>query len=542
MFIASDQMEISWGQPAPVGVVTTIIGLLLTPTGDVESQQTSQLPADAIVTAASATVTVQEAGTIAAGKIAQVRQGENDKVVVIDFGALRTVSALTLPAGTALSAVRRWSGAGFTWMSIPPEALALAPVGFAEVQTERLELTFTGAVSAASAATGLLVTLPGAPADLVLEVGGVRAWSRPGPVRLAVPQGGTTPQASFDVPLAAELQAALARGGADPVVTLRTGTPCIQGLSLNVQYVRVHRVVLPPAGLVVGAETEAEADAFLPLPVAAATWQVVRVELVVAGRMPAWRSWPLPDPPVNPDARLVLDPAHSYAARLPAGWLAPLAELTGIRLPVELPAGFGGAELAAVLHQGNLDQPVAPLPAARFLPAPLAADPAGGSRWIELRLAKPVKVVPGATWWVEVTATRGACDWPLSAADDDSAPDTIRLRRSLPGPPFRPLAVQVRRDVTALVPAGRLRVLGTPRSDDLRPGVVPLLQGGGAAQVAPGFTPTPASGVVTLTLDPATPASAARGEIADNQLRLRLRLHSAGQVTLSAATVYYRTP
>jgi hypothetical protein len=114
----------------------------------------------------------------------------------------------------------------------------------------------------------------------------------------------------------------------------------------------------------------------------------------------------------------------------------------------------------------------------------------------------------------------------------------VRLRRSLPGPPFRPLAVQLRRGNDTLLPAGTLRVIGTPRSDELRPAVVPLLQGSGAPQLAPGFTPSPTSGVVSLT--PAPAATAARGEIGDDLLRLRLRLHSAGQVTLSTAKVYYQ--
>jgi hypothetical protein len=278
----------------------------------------------------------------------------------------------------------------------------------------------------------------------------------------------------------------------------------------------------------------------LPLPAESSTWAVVRVELTVSGRLPSWRGWPLPDPTLNVDARLVIDPGHSFAARLPATWLAPLGELSGIRVPLILPAGFAGAELSAVLYQGDLEAPTTPVAAARFVPATVVANADGGELWVALQLFKPVKVPPAATWWVEIAATRGSCEWPMT--QDAAASDEIRLRRSLPGPPFRPLAVQARRGVTPLLPAGRLRIIGTPRSDDLRPAVVPLLQGSGSAQVAPGFTPKPTSGVVTLTPDPATPATAARGEIAANALRLRLRLYSAGEVAITAATVYYRSP
>ncbi|WP_458233127.1 hypothetical protein, partial [Roseateles sp. P5_E8] len=78
------------------------------------------------------------------------------------------------------------------------------------------------------------------------------------------------------------------------------------------------------------------------------------------------------------------------------------------------------------------------------------------------------------------------------------------------------------------------------RSDDLRPAVVPLLAGSGAPQVAAGVTPSASTGTVTLT--PTIAATAARGEIAGNALQLRLRLHTAGQVTINAATVYYQKP
>jgi len=529
-------MDMGWGVVQTTSYPMTLFMTLMTFEGDVETTKVTTIPADAIITEATATITVKEAGVIAAGKVAQVRNGENSTVVVLDFGALRTVSSLSLPSGKTLVSLRRWAGTGFTSVYLTAAQLAGSSISFAEVQSERLELTFSTAVAAAVASTALDVTMPGVPTDLSLEIAGVRAWSRPGPVKLS---SAATPEATFTVPVIAELQAALARG-ANPAVTLRTGTPCSQGLSLSIGYIRVHAVALPPAGLVVGGESEAEVEASLPLPAASSTWEVVRIELTVAGRMPAWRAWPLPDPLVNGAARLVIDPAHSYAARLPASWLAPLGELLAIRLPLVLPPGFLGAELAAVLHQGTLDLPIAPVPSARFKPTPIAADPVGGERWVELQLAKPVKIPPGATWWVEITATRGACDWPMSQVTSDALPDAIRLRRSLPGPPFRPLHVAARLGPDAIVPAGRLRILGTPRSDDLRPAVVPLLHGSSAPQVAPGFTPAPASGVVTLT--PAISATAARGEIAGGALRLRLRLHSAGQVTITAATVYYRTP
>lgn len=507
--------------------------------GVLETSLVTSLPTDALLTSAIARITLSEGGTVAAGLVARVRNGETSRVLVVDFGALRTVSSLALPSGKTLSTLAQWVGNQFKTLDNLGSFTGKTAIAFSEIQTERLELTFGSNIDAVAAANQLLVTIPSAPTDLAIEIAGSVAWSRPGPARFA-----GNGRFEIEVPITEALQAALAKG-ANPRVTLRSATPCRQQLALDLAFVRVHEVNLPPSGLVVNSEIEAEADAFLALPAASSDWQVVGLEFTVSGRLPSWRAWPVPELAENTDARLVLDPAHSYAARLPTDWLAPLATLAAVRLPVELPPGFGGAELAAVLYQGDLETPTEPVAAARFRPTALAASATGGRVWVEIELAKPVKVAvtapPGSTsaaWWVEISATRGGVDWPLSAVDDEADPDHVRLRRSLPGPPFRPLAVQLRRGNDTLLPAGTLRVIGTPRSDELRPAVVPLLQGNGAPQLAPGFTPSPTSGVVSLT--PAPAATAARGEIGDDLLRLRLRLHSAGQVTLSTAKVYYQ--
>lgn len=531
-------MEVGWSKGTVVETLPLLAAISFQ-LGDVETVRVATLPADAVVTSASAAITVSEAVLITLGRVAQVRQGATGKTVVLDFGALRTVASLTLPSGATLLDVRKWAGDGFTYMADGIAAGgATDRVDFAEVQTERLELTFSGNVGAADL-TGETIEMPGLPTDLRLEVNGTTVWSRPGPTRLPKPEGGGKAEATFSVPLAAELQAALARGP-DPVVALRSATPCAMTLQLSIASVRAHQVALPPSGLVLGVDTEAEVDAALPLPADAGSWLVRQVDVTLSGRLPSWRAWPVPDAPENSDARLVLDPAHSYAARLPVAWLAPLADLTGVRVPLLLPAGFGGAEIAAVLYQGDLEQPAEPVAGARFQPADVPADPAGGLRWVEIAFAKPVKTKPAVTWWVELACTRGSCDWPMTQAIADTGPDSVRLRRSLPGPPFRPLAVRARRGANAVVPCGRLHLLGTPRSDDLRPAVVPLLAGTGAPQVAAGVTPSASTGTVTLT--PTIAATAARGEIAGNALQLRLRLHTAGQVTINAATVYYQKP
>ena len=87
MALFVNDMGMTWGHAGSKDLLTEVVlvGLGLGFSGDVQTVQATTLPADAIVTSASAQITVREAGTIAAAKVAQVRQGENSKVVVIDF-------------------------------------------------------------------------------------------------------------------------------------------------------------------------------------------------------------------------------------------------------------------------------------------------------------------------------------------------------------------------------------------------------------------------------------------------------------------------
>ncbi|MEY4748460.1 MAG: hypothetical protein RIQ60_674 [Pseudomonadota bacterium] len=539
-------MVFTWGPTKAAGYELLRFSPPAPPGGVVRSELATLLPTDTLIHSATAIIQLAAAPDIAAGEVAQVRQGDSNSQVVLDFGALRTVSSLSWPADRQLVALTRWVGDTFQAV----DGLIVRDLQrnqtFADLQTERLCLSFDQSVTPARAATGVRLAMPSAPSGLELEVGGTLAWAHAAPVRLRTdPAGGATavPAARFEVEVTAALQAALARG-ANPVLRLSSATPCAQTLGLRLNSVRVHQVNLPPSGIVVDTAVEDIVDTFLPLPPQSASWQVSRVELGVSGSMPSWRAWPLPDPALNTSARLVIDPGHSYAARLPADWLAPLAELSGIRLPLVLPRGFAGAELVALLYDGTLEAPIAPVAAARFKPSTVAPAPDGEAlRWVELSLSKPLRGPAKDCWWVEVSATRGRCEWPLSAPPGSASgasalSDEVVLRRSLPGPPFRPLAVQLRAGVDALWPAARLRVLGTPRRDDLRPGVVPTLDGA-LLQVAPGFTPSPRSGVVSLALPEGAPASAASGHISNQQLRLRMRVHGAGQFSFSSASVHY---
>ncbi|RZL30921.1 MAG: hypothetical protein EOP35_23050, partial [Rubrivivax sp.] len=236
-------MEVGWGKGSVVETVPLVLAYFFQ-LGDVETVRTATLPADAVVTSATAAITVREAVLITVGRVAQVRQGQSGKTVVLDFGGLRNVASVSLPSGKTLLDVRKWAGDGFTYMADGiPSGGATGSVSFAEVQTERLELTFATNVAAADLLEQT-IEMPGLPTDLRLEVNGVTVWSRPGPTRLTEHEADGTAKASFSVPLAAELQAALTRGP-DPVVALRSATPCSMGLELSIAFMRAHVVALP---------------------------------------------------------------------------------------------------------------------------------------------------------------------------------------------------------------------------------------------------------------------------------------------------------
>ena len=99
------------------------------------------LPEKAIVLDGSVTVTAKPAGSTTIGNVAHVRASSGDPVspsntLVVDFGGMRTVSAVSVPAPPMVQEVRAWLGTKFNTEDIP----GATPFGaqgrqFPEVQT-----------------------------------------------------------------------------------------------------------------------------------------------------------------------------------------------------------------------------------------------------------------------------------------------------------------------------------------------------------------------------------------------------------------------
>ena len=186
-----------------------------------QQQELSQVPIDAIILAATATVTARPADKIVVGDAAQVRPAAGNKLV-IDLQALRTVSGFDSP-GPDVSKVEIWKGTRFETLSGIAGLPSIA-VGFDEQLTERLQITFSAPVSPDDLAVDGVIFLPGAPSDPVVELNDRRLWSQPGQVRLG-PVAGDDPAFVHTVDIAAGLQAAIDRGERPLRLAFRTAVP-----------------------------------------------------------------------------------------------------------------------------------------------------------------------------------------------------------------------------------------------------------------------------------------------------------------------------
>jgi len=300
-------------------------------------------------------------------------------------------------------------------------------------------------------------------------------------------------------------------------------------------------------------EADAEGDwpLSLPLPAGADTWQLVGCELTIQAGIGPGRVLPPLGPALGEDARLVLDPLHALAARLPSADAARLATLTGIRMLVG--AGDVDAELAGVLRVGGGDVPDAVAKPLAFKPATVPTGSAAA--WVTLELVQPYKPKGDQPLWVEVTATRGRLVWPLAIplAEDPivpgqpvPAPRNVLIRRASPGPPYRPIVAKVgapKVEGGTIDPApicGVLRLVGEAFPGQPIAALVPRL--GNVADSGPALSacsPTPAGVVSRLSLNPPLAGAVAVGA-GSPSLPLVLRACAAGTYTITAATLLYR--
>lgn len=504
------------------------------------------VPLGAVVTQAVARVVAAAPGTTTIGGIAGVRAsaGEPDALtseLVVDFGTLRTVSALAAPSGVSITKITPWIGTKFDGRVILTPSSGSA-VTFTELQTERLLVAMATNITPAQLAADGLVTTMTPPADLELGVAGTRVWFRAGPV----PDG-----FSAEVDITTAVQAGVdAATIADPngniavPLALTARVPGDLALSLPEQprFLRTHTVDFPgPTAPPVPFAEEGVADSVLPLPADAPTWTVHRVVATVAVRDPGpQRVLPPDGPPISTEADLLLDADRRLVVRLPRAILARFERLAGIRLLLAPQAD--GIELGGALSVGTASEPGEAVPNATFTPVSL---PAGPRAWASLLLAQPVDLAkiagpaPAGELWVGLGVTRGAAR--LSLADSTVMPVAERasVRRIAPNGLSKPLSVVNRPrsepadpPVPVAADSAALRVIGiAPAAFPIEVAALDVPAGSGS--VGGTVRAVGLGGVTSVTLDPVGSRPS---------LAVRVTTTAATAVTLGPVVVAYIEP
>lgn len=505
-----------------------------------EVATTLQVPLGAVVTKAVVRLSADAPGTTTIGGIATVRaaagepDGASDQLVV-DFGTLRTVSAIAAPA--AISHVTPWAGTSFLGGVTLLTSLSGMEVSFTEVQTERL-LIDLGANTLPSALAGSgLVTTTTPPADLELRVGGSRVWSRTGPA----PAGFTE-----DVDVTAAVQAIVdtatvpdADGNVGVRVALSARVPGKLGLDLpeEPRFLRTLAVNFPGTTAPVVFAEEGVADLTLPLPAGSEQWTIHRVVATVSATDPGpVRVLPPNGPAVSAEAEVLVDSDHRVLARLPRTSLGRFERLAGVRLL--LVPGPSGFDVGGTLHSGTATVPGEAIEEGSLSAVNLPPGaPDGQPAWVTLLLPRPIelaaalKPAPEDALWLSIEATRGSARMMVADRTGMDDGDVALLRRLAPNGIARPLSTAFRLRTQPADPpspiaadALALRVVGLPPVDHPVALVSTDLAGGGSSGVSgPG-------GSVTITLNPIGVRS---------PLALRLTATAATAVTAGPVVVAY---
>jgi hypothetical protein len=484
-----------------------------------------ELPAGAVVQGATLRLGADAAGTTFIGDAASVRAASGDPTssssqLVVDFGGMRTVSAVSAPDGSTIEEVRPWLGTSFGGDDIADGLFGFGGVSFTEVQTERLLVQLGSSLAPAALAAGGKVVVSTPPSDLEVLVDGVQAFIRPG----QAPAGFT-----LDVEVGPALQTAVDAGHLPVPVLLRSRVAGQLSLEVvTVSFLETHTVAFPEGpSRTIDVAAEGPLSVALPLPARVAGSQIHRLDATFVAEATRERVLAPDGPAASTDAVLRLDPDHGVVARLPADHVARFASLTALRVLVAAEAA--GAEVGGAVRGGDVDTPGDPLPGTVLGPVSLEAGPE--PTWVTLPLSSPLEVEAGAALWADVQCTRGALRWPLAVPGSPGS--DAELRRRLPNGHYRTLSQPVG------LPAAlaTLRIAGVPPAQP----TVDLLD------VAIGGTPdglsvTPAADPLTVRLgaDPAVDA-AVPGAFVDGALVLSLTAYGPCRLTVGPVVVAFTT-
>lgn len=489
-----------------------------------------------------------------AGQVRLQAEPENSKIIVVDFGMLRTVSGIGRVGGPGapdmtICSLRAHRGDDFDTTDLYLEdcdatdavtARSIEANTF-ESRTDRVRIKVKTNASLATIADSLWLQFPDLPTDLDLRVNGAApAWLAPGVAQPNTRGWDANTEQVVDLTAALAAISGDARDASplDATIVLASRIPgklTLATVESDIAYLA--RVAFSASEeTTLALDQEGEYDLVLQLP----AWvkQVQEVHLTVTGTVPAERILEPVGPPIALQARgsgvaydMLLDVDHAGAARLDSA--RRFAELTGLRLPLR--AGSDGAEVRVVMHEGNDSGPLRPAAGGTSTPVDIGAAPAGTEDvWTTFPLPKPMKLDPKLKYWGVVVVGRGSASWSLGRFTSPAA--VVPIRRGAVTGPWYALP-NVGSDATTL--GGRVRAVG--KAPSATP-VAPLLIGiaGSTAQVE--ATPTPKGiGVAWVAPGAVTggqhPSVAPNGPSSAPTLTLRLASRMTGTVKVSAVDV-----
>lgn len=508
--VPADSMLVVQGAQALAKLVIADIATLAPGTSTDTLEVPLDLPAGAIVTKATITVKAEPAGAVHIGDVASVRAAAGESSVpstdlVIDFGGLRTVSAVL--STEEISSIRAWNGTSFAGSNLTSgddDTLR----EFTEVRTERLLVTHARDVSPDDLASEGEVVITTPPADLQVEVAGARVDIRPGPA---------SPTTVFDITRA--VAAAI-----PPVqVVVRSSVPGRLEIEPDVDFLRTHAVEFAEGPIrVVSAAGEGAMTLILPLPDGSAGWRIAAIQVPVRLDVGAERVMPVPGPTVGADAELTMDPDRGLLVRLPPAHLARFARLVGVRVLVA--AGSGGGELRGALRGDDHGRPGDALPGGSL--GPVSIDPGADPGWLSLMAARPQAVKADTPIWVDLQVPRGTVTWPLAAAAP-AANERAPIVRRLPNGHVRGLSSPAGVDTDNAT----IRVIGTAPQQSPLPALTVAALGSAPAEVYPGTD----GAVVALGFDPPVQAPAST----TTELAVDLVAYAAGSFTVGPVRIAY---
>lgn len=432
--------------------------LFLQTQGSLRATQTLTLPGNAVLERLLVKVTAKRADVAYAATVAQLRgepgETSTDRVIIVDFGTLRTVARVNFDVDCNIQKVEAWSGTEFPPYAAYPYANYDTPSGppsgnravalNSDVRTQKLRVTVAASADVDQLMEGMTLMLPDAPRDLTLKIdAGAPVWSLPGPAVKGTGSALTTEAWNDANARLIDLTEVLAARLGDPLaptdrafeLLLESAESGVLALEIHEQiYHRIRRAEIAGKPRIERDFTdEGQEPVVLSLPDAPAHAQVQELRLTAIGAFGLERRLPPvgPDPARTPDgaadlAALSLSPDRAVVFQLdPAG----LPALSGVRL--NLTAGADGAEVSLVPWAGTdgADLPSAAL--ADLTGDPLTLDP-GDNGWVTLSFAGPVAGPPPP--WAALIVTRGTVETAL-------APSGAPFRMGPPGGPWRALAL-----------------------------------------------------------------------------------------------------